>query len=127
MNWEEEGFVDDRRAGFICAIHNYHGIPVVFQEGIAYTMVDAEGPLDIASIKSLIKKSFKIDKETGGKIHVYDMSDWEEYYELASEEGRNLSKVNIEKVGLTAEDMVDMRNRFQDLSGYYCGRFVPMG
>ncbi len=122
--WEAEGFVEDKRVGFICAIHDYHGVPVVFQEGIAFTMIDAEGPLDIESIKSVIKKSFKINKADGSRVHVYSVDEFEEYVELASEEGKTLSEANLRLAGLTDEDVADMKERFEDLSGYYYERFV---
>lgn len=125
MDWEVEGFIENRYCGFIGAVHDYHGVAVVFEEGVVYTMIDEEGPLDLKSIVKLIKESYNIKKGKEPSVtREYDMDEYEEYVLLVS--GEDTMDGNIKKAGLTDADVQDIMLRIQDLAPYYAETIVDM-
>jgi hypothetical protein len=118
MDWDVNGFIENQYVGFIAAMHNYHGVCVVFQEGIAYTFKDEEGLFSMSEMVDLIKKSYTIHKGKNASYEKnYEMDDYDEYLELL--QGEDLIEGNCNAVGLTSEDMQDMLKRAEDLSGYF--------
>lgn len=120
MDWEARGFMMNTKIGFYAAVHDYHGVPVVFREGEAYTLRDSEGAFPMDSIVDFLKKNLKI---TGNKNEGYeyeeleDIEESDEYLYLG-----NMAEVdagNCKAMGLTDDDMKDIVNRVTDLYPYW--------
>lgn len=120
MDWEARGFMMNTKIGFYAAVHDYHGVPVVFREGVAYTLRDSEGAFPMDSIVDFLKKNLKI---TGNKNEGYeyeeleDIEESDEYLYLG-----NMAEVdsgNCKAMGLTDDDMKDIVNRVTDLYPYW--------
>ena len=42
MPWESEGFLKNKYAGFVAAVHMYGKLPIIFDEQGIYTYYDSE-------------------------------------------------------------------------------------
>lgn len=122
MPWDVEGFIMDRRIGFVAAIHDYHGVNVAFKDGKAFCLIDDIGPLDMNDTKKLIQGSYKFSGKT--IVNVYEMDEYSEYVELASMAGDVINENNVHFAKLTPEDVEDIKRRFADLAGYYVEALV---
>lgn len=116
MDWTTDEFKEDRNIGFICAIKDYHGVTVVFQNGVAYGIIDDQGSFSPSDIWNQIKKSFK--KVRGEITTVYEMDEFDEYTEFIGAD-KEVSEGNVKYAGLTDDDVVDMLKRLDDLSPYF--------
>jgi hypothetical protein len=118
MDWDVNGFIDNRYLGFIGAAHDYHGIVVMFEEDQVYTMVGDDGPLDMKTIVKAVMDSYNIKKgKEANAFREYDMDEYNEFLLLVS--GEDTMDENIKHVGLTDADMEDIMLRIQDLAPYY--------
>lgn len=120
MDWEARGFMMNTKIGFYAAVHDYHGVPVVFREGEAYTLRDSEGAFPMDSIVDFLKKNLKItDNKSEGYEYeeLEDIEDSDEYLYLG-----NMAEVddaNCDAMGLTDADKKDIVNRVTDLYPYW--------
>lgn len=118
MDWEAEGFLENRYCGFIAACHNYHGVIVAFEDSVAYAMIDSEGSLNMTDVVKCIKDSYNIKKgSTPSVTREYDMDEYEEYTLLVS--GVDVIEDNVTLAGLTQEDVEDILKRMEDLEPYF--------
>lgn len=117
MDWDADLFVDNKYIGFVAACKQYDDLTVVFQEGTAFAFYNAEEPIDAASTLDIIKKSYKIRKGKNASVErEYLFDEFGEYTILIS--GDDVYQNNVDLVGLTDEDVEDMKLRLADLAPY---------
>lgn len=118
MEWDADLFIANVHVGFLGAVHDYHGIGVVFQEGKVYAFVDDIGALDAKTMKKLLKDSYKVHRGADASVEVlYEMDEYTEYTDIVC--GEEVVESNVSLVGLTEEDVADILKRCEDLSGYF--------
>lgn len=115
MPWEVENFYESKVNGFVAAVHNYEidgvTVGVAFQDGCAYVMPDDNGGYKVG-------KALERDIVVSGK-EGYSLMDY------FGEDGCYLIAVagglvdSGECLGLSEDDVTDIINRINDLSGYY--------
>ena len=60
MEWNADGFIETKKAGFISAVHSYNGVAVAFRDGKVYTHIDEDGEsLSFADLVAEIKGAVK--------------------------------------------------------------------
>ena len=129
MDWDVDGFLTNDYVGFVAAIHDYHGLIVVFQEGVVFAFSQGKGKTTgLAETVGAIKGLYKFTKNKGtGEVtgkRVNSPDDYEEYTVLM--EGGIPIDENIEFFGLTPDDVADMEKRVDDLSPYFEETFQEM-
>lgn len=111
MDWDADGFIESKKAGFIAALQTYNGIAVVFKDGKIYTHILDDGTaMDAKSLVSAIKKAVKEDD-----------SDYPEYYDDYVElfDGKEFEENNLSHFGIDLSNEADMLARLKDLDNYW--------
>ena len=111
MKWNSQWFLESRDMGcFVAAIEVYKGKPVVFQNNMAYTIMDEGGELaSIEDILYVVSDSFMHGESVEDSV--------DDFIPLIS--GGVLEEEAIDAWGFTEEDTDDMFKRIVDLYGYY--------
>ena len=127
MNWDVDGFLVNDYVGFVAAIHNYHGLIVVFQDGVVWAF--SQGPGKTSDLKETVdasKSSYKFTK-TKGEVKVTRGTTPEEYSEYTVIcDGGIPEDGNVSYFGLTDEDVEDILKRVDDLDPYFEEEFQEM-
>lgn len=116
MDWEADKFYETKK-GFVAAVKEYSTengvVPVIFQDNIAYLLVNENG--SVFSTDECAKAIKDIHKNGGEPEDLYE----ENYIELGRTavvgDGEDAAHYN----GLSDEDIADINNRLDDLSGYW--------
>lgn len=125
MDWEATHFFETKK-GFYAAFHVYEtengDVPVCFQDQVAYILLDEDrdyAPADPEKLTQLITQMYK-----EGEIpeDMYPDTYLELGRVMVDGEGADLAMSK----GLTAEDIKDINDRLNDLSGYWAIVEEPM-
>lgn len=112
MKWNSQWFLESRDMGcFVAAVEVYNGKPVVFQNNMAYTIMDGDTN-DLASIDDIL---YVVSDSFMHGESVEDSVDG--FIPLIS--GGMLEQEAVNAWGFTKEDTDDMFKRIVDLMGYY--------
>jgi hypothetical protein len=122
MDWEKDGFIKNKYAGFIAAIHMYDDVPVIFDEDGVYTLLSREDnnrPYTLAEAASYVRSCYKLTKGKDPTLtQVSFPRESEDYVDLGND-GYEPDPEICELMGLTEEDVEDILARQADLYGYF--------
>ena len=112
MKWNSQWFLESRERGcFVAALEVYNGKPVVFQNNIAYTILDGDTN-ELASVEDII---YVVSDAFMNGIAVEDYIE-EGYIPLT---GSDAMPETLGRWGFTDEEVDDIYKRINDLSDYY--------
>lgn len=116
MEWLADNFFESRNAGFIAAVNVYEtekgSVSVIFKDKKAFFLIDSETatPASAKDISDAIIDCFKDEVELEDEFE-------DCYVELGN---CIVTEEDIaHNYGLTDEDIADINNRLDDLSGYW--------